>query len=82
MCWKMHWSSKNLRAINADGYEQDAAKYFLLMSPKPILQVLCDSLGLVYLMLLSLLAPFEVILSHTKVSKSKKSVSAGGDDSL
>lgn len=74
MCWKMHWGSKNLRVSHADGCEQDTAKYFLLMSPKPILQGLCDSLGLVYLMLLSLLAPFEVSLSHTKVSKSKRSV--------
>lgn len=38
------------------------------MSPKPILQVLYDSLGLVYLMLLGLLAPYEASLNHKKVS--------------
>lgn len=60
-----------MRALNADrfeGCEQDTAKYFLLMSTKPICQDLCDSLGLVYLTLLDLLAPYEASLKHTKVS--------------
>lgn len=62
---------KKMRSLNADGCEQDTAKYFLLISAKPMLQVLHDSSGLVYLMLLSLLAPYEVNVNHMKVSVKK-----------
>lgn len=60
-----------MRSLNAHGCEQDTANYFLLISAKPMLQVLHDSSGLIYLMLLGLLAPYEVSLNHMKVSVKK-----------
>ena len=46
----------------------------ILMSSKQIFWVLGDSLRLVYLMLLGLLAPYEASLNHTKLSARGESI--------